>query len=131
MFELSNEQLYFKSTEPGNVTGEVYEGVFEVRKVLTPTQKSMADFERRAFLGNPGTNEDIDPEVAELAFAIGQLKVRIVKGPKWFTESNGLKSFLDQNVLIELTKQVLEIELKFKTDLKAKADKAKQSLTQK
>jgi proline dehydrogenase len=131
MFELANEQVYFKSSEPGDVTSEMYEGVFEVRKVLTPAQKSMADFERRAFLGNPGSNEDIDREVAELAFAIGQLKVRVVKGPKWFSESNGLKTFLDQNILIELTKQVLEVELKFKTDLKAKADKAKQNLMQK
>lgn len=131
MFELSNEQVYFKSENPGDVTGETYEGVFEVRKVLTPAQKSMADFERRAFLGNPGNNEDIDPEVAELAFAIGQLKVRVVKGPKWFTESNGLKNFLDQNILIALTKQVLEVELTFKTELKAKADKAKQNLINK
>lgn len=129
MFELENAQVFFKSSEPGDVSGEMYEGLFEVRKVLTPNQKSMADFERRTFLGNPGSNEDIDKEVAELAFAIGQLKVRVAKGPKWFNESNGLKNFLDQNILIELTKQVLEVEFNFKKDIKDKAQKAKETLS--
>lgn len=130
MFELENQQVFFEPTV-GEVTGESYDGTFEVRRVLTPAQKSMADFERRAFLGNPASNEDIDAEVAELAFAIGQLKVRVVKGPKWFQESNGLKNFLDQNVLVALTKEILEVEFKFKKELKEKAQKAKESLTQK
>ncbi len=129
MFELSNEQIVFKASEAGDATGEWFEGVFEVRKVLTPAQKSVADFERRAFLGNPTNGEDIDKEVAELAFAVGQLKVRVVKGPKWFNDSNSLKNFLDQNVLIELTRQVLEVELKFKQDLRDKAQKAKETLS--
>jgi hypothetical protein len=131
MLNLENESLLFKSNEAGDATGEFYEGIFEVRKVLTPAQKSMADFERRAFLGNPAASEDIDPQVAELAFAIGQIKARVVKGPKWFHDSNGLKNFLDQNVMIQLANEILEVELKFKKDLKEKAEQAKAALAAK
>jgi len=126
-----NYSLMFQSKEPGNITGETYEGVFEIRRVLTPMQKAQADVERRAFLGNPVAGEDIDPEVAELGFAISQLKFRVVKGPKWYTESNNLKNFLDSNVLIELVNAVISVELDFKKELQEKALKAKENLTAK
>ncbi len=129
MFELINETLLFQSKEAGNVTGQTYEGSFEVRKVLTPQQKAMADVERRAFLGNPSAGEEIDTEVAELGFAISQLKMRIVKAPKWYTESNNLKNFLDSNVLIELVNAVIQVELDFKANLRDKAQKAKELLS--
>ncbi len=129
MFELVNEQLFFESTEAGEISGEKYQGTFEVRKVLTPAQKAQADVERRNFLGNPLAGEAVDPETAELAFAISQLKVRIVKAPKWYQESNNLKNFIDNNVLVELVNKVIEIEINFKKSIKEKADKAKEQLT--
>ncbi len=131
MFESLTESVHFISAETGDVTGERYEGVFEVRKVLSPAQKALADKLRRDFLGNPLTDESIDNEVAELAYATSQVTVRVVKGPKWYSESNGLKNFLDQNILIELTKQILEIEFNFKQSLKEKAKKAREELTSK
>ncbi len=130
MFDPSTltKQVIFNSKEPGSVSGEFYEGIFEVRKVLTPSQKAMADVERRNFLGNPERGAEIDPEVSELAFAISQLKVRVIKGPTWWNSSNGLKSFVDDNVLVELTNAVLQVELDFKAEIKAKAEAAKKAL---
>ena len=125
MFELLTEQLFFESTETGDITGEKYQGTFEVRKVLTPTQKAQADKIRRDFLGNPSIGESIDTETAELAFAIGQMQVRVIKSPKWYQESNNLKNFVDSNILIELVNKVIEVELNFKKSIRDKAEKAK------
>ncbi len=122
------QQIIFNSKEPGEVSGAHYEGVFEVRKVLTPSQKAMADQERRAFLGNPERGVEVDPEVSELAFAISQLKVRVIKGPKWWNDSLGLRNFIDQNVLVEIANAVLQVELDFKAEIKAKAEAAKKAL---
>jgi hypothetical protein len=131
MFDISTEQIVFESKEAGEVTGQMYQGTFEVRKILTPVQKSLADKERRDFLRNPKEGEAVDPELAELAFAISQLKLRVVKAPKWFEESNGLKNFLDYNVLYELVNHILAVEIDFKKSIEEKAQKAKEALTEK
>ncbi len=131
MFELNAESFIFDPSEPGSVTGEKdrYTGTFEVRKCLNPQQKALADRERRAFLGHPLQNEAIDPEVAEFAYITSQLKVRVIKGPKWFMESDNLKNFLDENILIELANKVFNVELEFRKGIQEKAAKVKQELS--
>src|ERR1700722_18200529 len=101
---LSVQEVEFLFETTGDLTGESYVGKFSARPILTFLQKSVADLERRNFLGNPQINESVDENTAATAFILSQLKVRLVKGPTWYQETNFLKDLLDENVAIELYK---------------------------
>ena len=113
----------------GDLTGTKFDGVFTVRPILGYTEKFDVDFDRRSLMGNPKVDEQVATEVQNLAFALSQLRLRVVTGPTWFSESQGLRiGWLDTNVVYDLLEKVMDIETKWRAALKEKAVAAKAAL---
>jgi len=96
-----------------------YSGIFKFKCFLTPTQAIAANREYRAILGEFPI---LVPEYeSNLAYALSQLKHRIVSAPPFWSssiQSSGLEGDIpDNNVLMAVLDAALRSELKFKEKL--------------
>lgn len=114
----------------GELTEETREGVFKVKPKLSAFEILECDRDRRELLGNPKNDEQVSVPATNLAICLSQLRARIVDGPAWYKDSIGLRTdFLDENVIFDLFKKVVEIETQWKENLKKTAQEAKDKLT--
>ena len=104
----------------GDIHG-TYRGAFRFKCYLSPLQQIAADRERRELLGaNPfsaGEHESF------LAYALTQLKYRIVSAPPFWASSNPATlagDIADENVIAAVLDAALGSEMKYKTQLKKK-----------
>lgn len=110
----------------GALSQEDYNGVFKIRPKLSPIEVLECDRDRRDLLGNPKNDEQVGADAVNLAICLSQLKIRIVEGPSWWSSTFGLRiDFHDENIIFDLFKQVVEIESKWKENLKKTAEEAK------
>lgn len=105
----------------GDIQG-TFTGIFRFRCYLTPSQKIAADREMRELIG-------VNPTVANehesyLAFALTQLKQRIISAPPFWTstlQTSGISGDLpDENIIIAVLDASLGAESKYKGQLKQK-----------
>lgn len=103
----------------GDIAG-TYAGTFKFRCYLTPMQKIAANREMRELLGSHAT---MAPEhEANLAFALTQLKHRIVSAPPfWNSVTSGMAGDLpDANVILAVLDAAYVAELKYVAQIKEK-----------
>lgn len=102
----------------GNISG-TYTGTFKFRCFLTPLQKIAANREMRELLGSHMT---MAPEhEANLAFALTQLKHRVISAPPfWGTNGTLAGDLPDANVVMEVLDASIEAELKYMQQIKQK-----------
>jgi hypothetical protein len=114
----------------GETTETDYVGTFTVRPKLSPLEVLECDRDRRELLGSPKEGEQVSGDATNLAICLSQLRARVVDSPGWFKDSFGLRiSFHDTNIIYDLFKAVVDIENKWKADLKKTAEEAKKKLT--
>jgi hypothetical protein len=104
----------------GDIHG-TYAGAFRFRCYLSPLQQIAADRERRELLGN--TLVGVDEHVSFLAYALTQLKYRIVTAPPFWTSANPATlagDIADENVIGAVLDAALGSEIKYKSQLKKK-----------
>lgn len=113
----------------GTISG-TYTGTFKFRCFLTPLQKIAAGREQRALLGESRAwveTPDYDHE-AWLAYALTQLKYRVISAPPFWTSAGVTKShegdIPDENVLEKILDAAIRSELKYKKHLKELKDEA-------
>lgn len=103
-----------------------YKGHFKVKCVLSPLDYIQSDATYRELLGktNPQFANDY---IAQLAYALSQLKYRIITNPSWFdNESNGIKgSNVDDNILLIVLEKAIEAEEMYRKGIEEKYKKAK------
>lgn len=93
----------------GESTRHVYQGKFSIETVLDRRANFAADERRRMLIGANPTG--VAPSVMGEAYMLGQLFVRIVEGPKWWTDSDNGIELKDANVIGELFRLVtLKVE---------------------
>jgi hypothetical protein len=99
--------------------GGTYMGTFKFRCVLSPLQIIEADRDYRDLLGpNPAM---VDPLAENLAYALSQLKQRVVQAPPFWTETQarfGGAHIKDTNVIDLALKAAFEAEIKYREELK-------------
>lgn len=102
----------------GPISG-TYAGTFKFRCFLTPIQKIAANREMRELLGPQMT---MAPEhEANLAFALTQLKHRIVSAPPFWGTNGVLQGDIpDSNVILTILDAAIASELKYMDHLKSK-----------
>jgi len=109
--------------------GGTYMGTFTFRCVLSPLQIIEADRDYRDLLGpNPAM---VDPVAENLAYALSQLKQRVIKSPPFWTEQAarfGGAHIKDTNVLDYVLKASFESEIKYREELKENHRKATERL---
>jgi len=117
----------FTLSVTGNVTGQLYDGTFKVKTLLTRREQFNADLKRREIVG--GQPGDAMPTLQGEAFVLGQLFVRIVDGPGWWPQSSFGLDLRDSNVTDEMFRLALEAEQKAKESIRGKAKEALEKLS--
>lgn len=107
-----------------NLDGDIhgtYRGSFKFRCYIDPMQQMSADRERRELLGvNPFA---ADEHVSLLAYALPQLKYRIISAPPFWASQNPAAyqgNIADDNVIVAVLNTAIDAEIKYKAQLKKK-----------
>jgi len=119
--ELPKNEAVFHFDHVGETTGNKYDGTFTVRTALNMGQKHLLELEKSKLLAdflNP-TNE-----LAGIALILSNLRVKVIDAPEWWKQSAGGLNIMDEDVLVELYKKVVEKELEWRANLKNKGAKA-------
>lgn len=112
----------------GSESGLPYTGQFKVKTALTRKDRFVADERRRMLLGvNP---DSASPQTQTEALLFGQLFVRILEAPKWWTNADGGLDLEDENVIAEVAKLCFEQERKRKDALTKEATEAVKELSE-
>lgn len=103
-----------------------YSGVFRFKCFLSPTQKIAANREYRELLGsNPLTTPEHE---SYLAYALTQLKYRIVEAPPFWSSTKQSGSFEgdipDSEIISAILDAAIETEVKYMKQLKQKKEDA-------
>lgn len=104
--------------------GKRYEGQFVVNCLLDMRAKHRLELEKTRLLGNYPNPTD---ELSGIAIILASLRFRVVKGPSWWTDSDGGMNITDIDCLNELYEKVLVAEVEWRTKLKEKAKAAKEA----
>ena len=112
-----NERTFFFNAV-GEYTQQKFEGEFTVLCVPTMLQRRSIEIERGRITGdmsNPTSN------LFSLAIMLGNLRIRILKSPGWWTDSNGGSTLRDDNVVLALFEQVMQQEEDWRDEVRKKA----------
>lgn len=118
--DVDNAISTFRIDLVGINTQESYKGVFKVKCLLTPYDTIAADKLYRDLIG--GKISEAHPHATSLAFALSQLKYRVIKYPPFWKNTQLLGSHIvDHNILMEVINIALYSQQEF---LKMKKDEA-------
>jgi len=102
----------FRLAEVGSRSRTTYEGAFRVKTGLSPFDELAAGRDMRSLLGDYGV-QALDHE-ANIAYALSQLRYRIVEAPLFWTEKSR-EGFggadLDSNVTLAVLNLAIEAEV--------------------
>jgi len=111
-----NESSFFL-TVVGDTTERTYDGEFTVICVPNIMQRRAIEVEKTRFASDLKNPTD---HLSGLAVCLSNLRVRIVKAPSWWNDSNGGSDLLDENVLVVLYDKVMSQEDEWRTAVKKK-----------
>jgi hypothetical protein len=118
--------LTFTVDVKGENTDRQYTGVFTTKARLTQRDYLLEDQIRRDIIG---TNAQAASAMATgISIAVSYLKVRVLKAPKWWTDSDGGLDLEDDNILAAIYYKAVEAEKEDKKVLADQAEKARQEL---
>lgn len=110
----------------GDMRASTYIGKFRFKCFLNPTDKIAANREYRELLG---ANPTLTPEHESLlAYALTQLKYRVVSAPPFWTQSVGSTSYAgdipDENIITTVLNAAIDSEVKYKNTIKKRTEEA-------
>ncbi len=108
----------------GPMTGNVYSGTFTIKCALNVSAKHALEIEKTRLMA-----DYTNPSAGLLAIAVGLSTVRamITKSPEWWKDSkNGAELLEEDGVLFALYDKCMEIQEKWKEDLKTAGKEAAQ-----
>lgn len=108
----------------GKDTGQVYNGEFTAKMVMTRRDAFRADEERRRVLGASPEGTFPAARLQGEAYIIGQLRVRLLTFPEWWKNSDGGLDLLDDNIADEILSMIISKEQEYKQKLSDQAEKA-------
>lgn len=107
----------FELNVVGEETGEKYKGTFKYKRPNIGLRRQIRIYEDELNNGS----ETLDPNIKGLNLIISHLHFTLIEFPKWW---NGGVDLYDENVVIEIYKEVLAFEDSFRKKIEeaAKAD---------
>lgn len=120
----------FHIQQNGDTTKQTYLGTFKVKCILNPIDFMEADKLYRQLLG------EVHPEAAHahtasIAFALSQLKYRIIEMPPfWENKKLGGGHLKDNNIIIEVLNLAMEAEQKYRDMMVKEAEERQEALTE-
>lgn len=118
-----NEKSFHFSKE-GEVTGFKYEGEFTVKCALSLGDKRLIEIEKSRLsvdLMNPTGNLDAISRI------MANLRVRVLKGPEWFTQQVNTMNILDEEIVFEVYSECLKAAEDWLKELKKESGKGDDS----
>lgn len=117
----------FSVSEIGENSGQPFSGDFVVKTRLTRQDLFRADEIRRNLLG--ARPEAASPAMSGEAFIFGQLAVRIVEAPKWWTDAGDGLQLEDPNIIGTVFKIAVEKEEERKKKIREESEAALKKLS--
>lgn len=112
----------FNVKSTGDVTGTVYEGLFEC-KTKTSLSAGLKEGEMvRRLLGS--NSQEASNDDRQIAQAIAYLAFRVTKAPQWWKDSAGGQELEDLNVLVDVHNAAMKAVVAEYEKLSKEAEKA-------
>jgi len=126
--EITDSHATFEINIIGQSTKQTYLGEFKVICLLSPMSVLEADKLYRTLLGAEGSLYASE-RAKNLAFALSQLKYRVVSSPPfWDNRKLGGSHIPDDNVIIEIINLAIEAEEKYLQEKEEEAEKLQERL---
>lgn len=116
--ELPKNEAVIDFNMTGETTHTQYTGKFTVLCILNMGQKHELELERTRLLADHANPTD---GLAGIATILATLRVKIVDGPEWWKQSGGGADIKDEDVLVDLWRQVRDAEIAWRSQVKAAA----------
>ena len=126
--DLPKNEVSFVFDCVGEVTGKKYDGDFTVMCVLNMFQKRAYEVEKTRI-----QSDQANPSMGLMGIGevLANLRVRIIKSPNWWDDSNGGYDILDENMLVVLYDKVMEQEENWKKLVKEQSQPKDEKLGEK
>ena len=129
-FRFEGSKAYFDYSGLGKDTNESYMGEFCVKTIISPLDSIKIDRLYRELLGS------INPHLASdatqnYAFALSQLKYRVLEMPEFFKNKELDGGHLDASVLVEIINLAIEAEEEYKNEQEKKIQQIQAMLASK
>ena len=112
----------------GDRTNTTYMGVFRVKTIVSPMDMIRADRLYRELIGSVNPHM-ASKETQNFAFALSQLKVRILEAPDFYKNSDLDGSHLDSNILIDIINKSIDAEEEYKKQIDNKLKEMQELLS--
>lgn len=112
----------------GDRTNTTYMGVFRVKTIVSPMDMIRADRLYRELIGSINPHM-ASKETQNFAFALSQLKVRILEAPDFYKNNDLDGSHLDSNVLIDIINKAIDAEEDYKKQIDNKLKEMQELLS--
>jgi hypothetical protein len=127
--KIENNIGVFTVSELDPETNETYIGEFRVKLILSPLETIAIDRDYRELIGavNPFM---ANSEANNLAFALSQLKHRVISSPSFWKGESYDGGHLPKKVLYSILDMSLEVQDKFKKQREDEMEAIRQKLTE-
>jgi hypothetical protein len=127
-FRFEGSKATFDFSSMGLVTNESFSGEFAVKCAISPIDHLKSDRLYRELIG------EVNPHLASqeaqnYAFALSQLKQRVIESPHFFKNKEIDGGHLDSNVLVEIVNIAIEAEAKYREQQNERMEKVQETLT--
>lgn len=124
---LPKNERTFTIDVTGETTGIQYKGEFVAKCVLNMAGKHAMELEKTRLMAdyaNPSAG------LMGIAISLATVRAKVLKGPEWWTSSNGGADIIDENVIFTIFDECLKIENDWKNTLKKRAEEAQKGNAQ-
>lgn len=124
---LPKNERTFTIDVTGETTGIQYKGEFVAKCVLNMAGKHAMELEKTRLMAdyaNPSAG------LMGIAISLATVRAKVLKGPEWWTSSNGGADIIDENVIFTIFDECLKIENDWKNTLKKRAEEAQKGNVQ-
>lgn len=127
-FRFEGSKAFFEYSNIGDRSNTTFMGEFCVKCVMSPLDHLKADRLYRELIGSVNPHL-ASQEAKNFAFALSQLKQRVLEAPDFFKHSEIDGGHLDSNVLIDIINSAIEAEEEYKDQQDEKTKKIQELLT--
>lgn len=113
--DLPKKEKTFSIDVKGETTYQQYTGEFTVRAILNMGQKHQVELQKTQLQAD---TKSPTRELAAISLILAELRVRIIKGPDWWKDSERGAFIDDENVLIEIYDKITEAENEWKKEVR-------------
>lgn len=111
-----NERTFSISVD-GDTSGEKFEGQFTAKCVLNMSEKHIKELEKTRLMADYANPSGSLAGIAEI---LSTLRVKLVKWPDWWANTDFGNKILDENIVITIYDEVQKLEQEWRKEVREK-----------